>query len=89
MVRINYETEGLRARGKQGITALGFAGHCRCDRLDLRMSVVTFTVRLDLVMIHVTFVFLAREERASTQRMTSRILTARIYQDREATCTSY
>ena len=89
MVRISYDADGLRARGKQGITALGFAGHRRCDRLDLRMNVVTFTVRLDLTMIHVTFVFLAREERASTQRMTSRILTARVYQDREATSTSY
>ena len=89
MVRISYETDGLRARGKQGITALGFAGHCRCDRLDLRMSVVTFTVRLDLVMIHVAFEILARVERVSTQRMTSRFLTARIYQNREATSTSY
>ena len=33
--------------------------------------------------------FLAMEERASTQRMTSRILTAWIYQNREATSTSY
>ena len=76
MVRIRDDTEGLRARGKQGITALGFAGHCRCDRLDLRMSVVTFTVRLDRVMIHGTFVSLARKERASTQRMTYRIVGA-------------
>ena len=49
MVRISYDTDGLRARGKQGITALGFAGLCRGDRLDIRMSVVTFTVRLDRV----------------------------------------
>ena len=87
--RISLHTEGLRARLKQRTTALGFAGNRRNDRLGLRTSVVTFTVRLDPVMIHVTFVFLAREERASTQRMTSRILTARIYQDREATSTSY
>ena len=88
-MRISDDTVGLRDRWKQGITALGFAGHRRCDRLELRMSVVTFTVRLDLGMIHVAFGSLARRERASTQRMTSRILTAWIYQDREATSTSY
>ena len=87
-MRISDDTEGLRDRWKQGIITLGFAGHRRCDRLELRMSVVTFTVRLDLVMIHVAFGFLATEERVSTQRMTSRLPTVRIHWNREATSTS-
>ena len=56
-MRISYDTEGLRDREKQGVAALGFARHRRSDRLDIRMSVVTFTVRLDRGMMHVTFVF--------------------------------
>ena len=88
-MRISNDTEGLRDREKQGVAALGFARHRRSDRLDIRMSVVTLTVRLDLVMIHVAFGFLATEERASTQRMTSRLPTVRIHWYREATSTSF
>ena len=89
-MRISDDTEGLRARWKQGTAALGFAGYRWNDRFaisnewrDVHSPIGSQDDSCDVRILT------PRGESVSTQRMTSRILTARDHLNREAASTSF
>ena len=89
-MRVSNDTEGLRARWKQGTAALGFAGYRWNDRFaisnecrDVHSPIESEDDSCDVRILT------PRGESVSTQRMTSRILTARDHLNREAASTSF